>query len=183
VLIVREVLGWSAAETAELLETTEASVNSALQRARATIESSSTAMDRLTVPRRGPEAALLERFVSAFEAYDMTALAGLLRADALQSMPPYDLWLEGRDDVLAWWFGPGIGCQGSRLVTAVQANGVPTYGQYKPSESGDGFEPWSLNTIEIVDGAIGAVTFFLETERLFPLFGLPARLGADGSAN
>ncbi|MCW2972035.1 MAG: polymerase subunit sigma-70 [Thermoleophilia bacterium] len=180
VLILRDVLQWSAAEVAELLETTVPAVNSALQRATATLAATRTAFDRLTVPRTGADSELLDRFVEAFEAYDMQRLADLLRDDALQSMPPFDLWLEGRDDVLAWWFGPGIGCQGSRLVPAPQANGAPTFGQYKPNEAGDGFEPWALLVAEPVGDAIGAVTFFLEPQRLFERFGLPPRLGANG---
>jgi RNA polymerase sigma-70 factor (ECF subfamily) len=92
-------------------------------------------------------------------------------------MPPYDLWLRGRDDILEWWFGPGIGCRGSRVIPAGTANGSAAYGQYKPADGG-GYEPWALQVIEISDGWIGELTFFLDTETLFPLFGLPARLDA-----
>jgi RNA polymerase sigma-70 factor (ECF subfamily) len=91
-------------------------------------------------------------------------------------MPPYDLWLRGRDDILAWWVGPGIGCRGSRVIPAGTANGSPAFGQYKPSSSGSGYEPWALQVLEIVDGRIVELTFFLDTETLFPLFGLPARI-------
>jgi RNA polymerase sigma-70 factor (ECF subfamily) len=88
-------------------------------------------------------------------------------------MPPYDMWLAGRQDILAWWYGPGNGCRGSRVVPVGPANGSPAFGQYKPSPDG-GFEPWALQVIELVDGRIAEFTFFLATERLFPLFGLPA---------
>ena len=91
-------------------------------------------------------------------------------------MPPFDLWLSGRDDIFEWWFGPGIGCQGSRVIPTVAANGSPAFGQYKPSETGDGYEPWALQVVEVSDGKIGELTFFLDTDTLFPLFGLPARL-------
>jgi RNA polymerase sigma-70 factor (ECF subfamily) len=118
---------------------------------------------------------LLERYVSAFERYDLAALTLLIREDAVQSMPPYDLWLRGRDALFAWWLGPGIGCRGSRLVPTVGANRCPAFGQYKPSPSG-GYERWALQVLELSAGRIVELTFFLDTGRLFPLFGLPARL-------
>ena len=95
--------------------------------------------------------------------------------DATQSMPPYDLWLRGRDDIFAWWLGPGIGCRGSRVIPAGFANGSPAYGQYKPSPDG-GYEPWALQVLELSGGRIVEFTFFLDTDTLFPLFGLPPRL-------
>jgi RNA polymerase sigma-70 factor, ECF subfamily len=178
VLILCEVLRWKASEVAELLETSVASVNSALQRARATLESTEVSATD-TAPRlHGADAELLERYVEAFERYDMEALTSLIHEDAIQSMPPFDLWLRGRDDVFAWWFGPGIGCRGSRVIPAGSANGSPAFGQYKPSESGEGYDPWALQVVEIENGRIAELTFFLDTETLFPLFGLPARLDA-----
>ncbi len=115
---------------------------------------------------------LLARYVKAFEAYDIDALTALIHDDAIQSMPPYDMWLEGRDDIFEWWFGPGIGCQGSRVIPTMTANGSAAFGQYKPSADG-GYEPWALQVVELRDGKIGELTFFLATETLFPLFGLP----------
>jgi RNA polymerase sigma-70 factor (ECF subfamily) len=91
-------------------------------------------------------------------------------------MPPYDLWLRGRDDIFEWWLGPGIACRGSRVIAAPPANGSPAFGQYKPSPSGDGYEPWALQVLEVEEGAIAELTFFLDTTTLFPLFGLPPRL-------
>jgi RNA polymerase sigma-70 factor, ECF subfamily len=178
VLILCEVLRWKASEVAELLETSVASVNSALQRARATLEASDlTAAD---TPSSLDEAdrALLARYVEAFEAYDMEALTSLIHEDATQSMPPYDLWLSGRDDIFEWWYGPGIGCRGSRVIPTVTANGSPAFGQYKPSDTGDGYEPWALQVLELRDDRVAELTFFLATETLFPLFDLPARLDA-----
>src|SRR5688572_28503248 len=173
VLILCEVLRWQASEVAELLESSVASVNSALQRARATLE---TAEAPTSTPAE-IDADLLGRYVAAFEAYDVEALTALIHEDATQSMPPFDLWLRGRDDIFTWWFGPGIACKGSRVIPTVSANGSPAFGQYKPSPDG-GYEPWALQVLELSDGRIGEFTFFLDTETLFPLFGLPARLDA-----
>jgi len=176
VLILCEVLRWKASEVAELLDTSVASVNSALQRARATIDaagiSSSDAPSTIDADQRE----LLQRYVDAFQRYDIQALTSLIREDASQSMPPFDMWLAGRDDILSWWFGPGIGCRGSRLVPVPGANGSVAFGQYKPSESGSGHDPWALQVLELAPGGIAELTFFLDTERIFPLFGLPAHL-------
>src|SRR5919198_572583 len=134
VLILREVLHWQASEVAELLDTTVASVNSALQRARATLSEANVHDSAPTLEEADRD--LLERYVKAFERYDIEALTALIREDATQSMPPYDLWLRGRDDIFAWWWGPGIGCRGSRVLPAGRANGCPAFGQYKPSPAG-----------------------------------------------
>jgi RNA polymerase sigma-70 factor (ECF subfamily) len=176
VLILREVLRWKAAEVAELLDTSVAAVNSSLQRARATIEASDISATDGPEPLDEAQRALLARYVEAFERYDIESLTALLHEDATQSMPPYDLWLQGRDDVLTWWFGPGIGCRGSRMVPTVAANGSPAFGQYKPNAAGNGYEPWALQVLEIKDGRFVELSFFLDTARLFPLFGLPAAL-------
>jgi RNA polymerase sigma-70 factor (ECF subfamily) len=178
VLILREVLRWRANEVAELLDTSVASVNSALQRARATLATSepdgtgraAAAADELDAERQ----ALLDRYVDAFERYDMAALTALLHEDASWSMPPYALWLRTHEDIVKWCLGPGIGCRGSRLV-ATRANGTVAFGQYKPAPDG-GYEPWSLQVLETSGGRISGIIFFLDTPRYFPLFGLPARL-------
>jgi len=170
-LILCEVLRWQSSEVAELLETSVASVNSALQRARATIAD----VDTHAAPADDVDSELLARYVAAFEAYDLEALTALIHEDAIQSMPPFDLWLRGRDDIFAWWWGPGIGCKGSRVIPTVTANGSPAFGQYKPQPDG-GYSPWALQVLELRDGGIAELTFFLDTGRLFPLFGLPDRL-------
>ena len=174
VLILREVLDWQASEVAELLGTSVASVNSALQRARATLAASNAGQAKVK-PLSEADRDLLDRYVGAFERYDLSELTALIQADARQSMPPYDMWLAGRDDIMKWWFGPGIGCQGSRVVPAITANGMPTYGQYKPDPDG-GYSPWALQVLDLRDGRIGEFTFFLDTAKLFPLFGLPPHL-------
>jgi RNA polymerase sigma-70 factor (ECF subfamily) len=175
-LILVEVLRWKASEAAELLETTTASINSALQRARATLDVAGAAASDPLPDMDADQRQLLARYVEAFEAYDIDRLTAVIREDAIQSMPPYDLWLEGRDDILTWFFGPGIGCRGSRLVPVESANGLPAFGQYKPSESGSGHDPWALCVVRVAEGGVKELTFFLSTERLFPLFGLPSRL-------
>jgi RNA polymerase sigma-70 factor (ECF subfamily) len=177
VLILCEVLRWKASEVAELLETSVASVNSALQRARATLEASELSPTDPAPELDDAGRELLARYVQAFEQYDVEALTSLIQEDATQSMPPFDLWLRGRADILTWWFGPGIGCQGSRVIPTVAANGAPAFGQYKPSPDG-GYEPWALQVLQLSGGRIAEFTFFLDTAALFPLFGLPARLDA-----
>jgi len=176
VLILREVLRWKASEVAELLDTSVASVNSALQRARATLASVRIDDAETLQPADEDQRALLARYVDAFERYDMGSLTSLLREDATWSMPPYEMWLQTHDDIVSWCLGPGIGCRGSRLI-AVEANGMPAFGQYKPGAQG-GLEPWSLQVLEIADGQIVGISFFLDTGRLFPMFGLPPRLDA-----
>jgi len=175
-LILCDVLRWKASEVAELLDSSVASVNSALQRARATLDANDLAAETTAPSVEQADADLLARYVDAFERYDLDALAAVVHEDATQSMPPYDMWLRGRDDIFTWWFGPGIGCSGSRIVPAPAANGSPAFGQYKPSETGSGFDPWALQVIEVEDGSIVELTFFLDTDRVFPLFGLPPRL-------
>jgi len=171
-LILCEVLKWQATEAAELLETSVASINSALQRARATLAKADVGEhSELDAEAR----ALLERYVDAFEAYDIDRLTDLLHEDAIQSMPPYSLWLQGRDDIFTWWFGPGIACKGSKLVPVGLANGMPAWGQFKPSPEA-GYDPWALIVPAVSDGRIVELTFFLDTQRLFPLFGLPDHL-------
>ncbi len=176
VLILCEVLRWKASEVAELLDTSVASVNSALQRARVTLaESELSPSDVQPSSLDEGDRELLARYVEAFERYDMQALTSLIREDATQSMPPFELWLRGREDILRWWVGPGAACRGSRVIPTVAANGSPAFGQYKPSPTG-GHDPWALQVLEISDDRVVEFTFFLATATLFPLFGLPARL-------
>jgi RNA polymerase sigma-70 factor (ECF subfamily) len=171
------VLRWKASEVAELLDTSVASVNSALQRARATLDAADLGPSASAASLDDESRAMLARYVGAFERYDMDALTSLIHEDATQSMPPYELWLRGRDDIFSWWLGKGAGCRGSRVIPTIAANGSPAFGQYKPSPEG-GFDPWALQVLEIKEGRIAEFTFFLDTETIFPLFGLPPRLDA-----
>jgi RNA polymerase sigma-70 factor (ECF subfamily) len=177
VLILREVLRWRATEVADLLETTVASVNSALQRARATLAEHDIAAadpDRLSDDEQRD---LLARYVDAFERYDVDALVALLHEDARMSMPPMALWLRGPQSIADWWNGPGLGCKGSRVVH-VAANGMPALAQYRPAVSGSGYEPFAIHLVEMRAGRIAEITAYIDTEtgHLFELFGLPARL-------
>jgi RNA polymerase sigma-70 factor, ECF subfamily len=171
VLILREVLRWQATEVAELLETSVASVNSALQRARATLAACDTSSSpSVTDPEKQ---ALLARYVDAFERYDITRLVTLLHDDAVMSMPPYDLWLRGPVEMGRWFLGQGCGCQGSRLVSTA-ANGCAAFGSYRPDGTG-GYQPFALQVIEISGDRIVGHHNFLDTT-LFAAFGLPAHL-------
>lgn len=175
VLLLREVLRWRAAEVAELLDTSVASVNSALQRARATMADEHLTEGEPFAPMDDEQQALLARYLDAFERYDLDDLTALMRDDVVQSMPPYELWLEGVDTIRGFWLGPGAPCRGSRLLPTV-ANGRPAFGQYRPSGPGGRHEPWALQVLEISDGRITGMTFFLDTDRVFPMFGLPLTL-------
>lgn len=175
VLILREVLRWKATEVAELLETSVVSVNSALQRARSTLGDSDLTSSDALQPEDDEQRELLARYVDAFERYDVDSLTSLLHEDATLSMPPYALWLRGHADISGWLLGTGIGCRGSRLVQT-EANGSPAFGQYRPSASGDGHDPWALQVIEVSNGQVVGINSFLDTASLFPLFGLPPHL-------
>ncbi|WNM29803.1 sigma-70 family RNA polymerase sigma factor [Streptomyces sp. Li-HN-5-11] len=180
VLILREVLAWKASEVAELLGTTVASVNSALQRARATLAEREDrgAAAAVSDPLDEEQQELLERYVRAFEGYDMTALTALLHEDAVMTMPPFDLWLTGHQDITGFMTTLGAGCAGSRLLP-VQVNGLPGFAQYKPDPEAGGFVPWAIQVLEMSDGRLTGFHFFLDTQRWFPLFGLPLHLEGE----
>ncbi|PZR53323.1 RNA polymerase subunit sigma-70 [Xylanimonas oleitrophica] len=193
VLVLREVLRWSAAETAELLGTSVAAVNSALQRARATLdekaptlETTSSLPGARTGRGSGPGAAwaqaMLEKYLDAFERYDMEALVALLRDDAALNMPPYSMWVQGKEHIAAWMLGPGAECRGSRCLP-VRANGSPAFGQYRPDPVHGGWYAWGLVVLEADDdGKVAGITTFLDTGSWFPRFGLPERLDPDLAA-
>ena len=173
VLILREVLRWSAAEVAELLDTTVASVNSALQRARATLTEIDPDADRPTGPMDDAQQHLLDDYVKAFTSYDIDALVQLLQKDATASMPPFALWLDGREDIAAWHLGPGHGCRDSRLVP-LAVNGSPAYAAYKLAPDGSHL-PFSVQVLDLAGDKIARITYFLDTS-LFERFGLPPKL-------
>jgi RNA polymerase sigma-70 factor (ECF subfamily) len=172
VLLLVEVVGWSPAEVAEGLDLSIAAVNSALQRSRATL-----ATRKISDP--GPltesQSKLLESYVDAFHRYDVDRLASLLKEDATMSMPPFDLWLQGPDQVRAWLLGRGSVCRGSRLIPTA-ACGAPAFGHYHPTPDGSGFVPWGIIVLEMDGDRIAGWNSFLDTETLFPIFGLPQKL-------
>lgn len=171
VLLLREVLRWRAEEVAQLLDTTVASVNSALQRARATMAAVGGEAD--TEPLDDVHRALLARYVDAFERYDVEGLVALLHEDATQHMPPFEMWLRGRADIGTWMLGPGAECRGSRVL-ATTANGAPALAQWRP-RAGGGFEPWALHVLEVRDGRVAHISSFLDLDQdLFHRLGLPA---------
>jgi RNA polymerase sigma-70 factor (ECF subfamily) len=183
VLILREVLQWKASEVAELLGTTVASVNSALQRARATL-----AEQELAQPANGAaldgdldadHQELLARYADAFERYDVGALVNLLHEDAILNMPPFDIWLQGPEEIAKWWVGPGAPCRGSKLEP-ITANGMPGFAQWRPDPEGDGYYAWALQVLAIREDRISGYTSFLDVDTLFPMWGLPLRLDRDG---
>ncbi|MFF2020595.1 sigma-70 family RNA polymerase sigma factor [Streptomyces sp. NPDC058171] len=175
VLILREVLAWRAQEVADLLGTSVASVNSALQRARSTLAAANVRESDAAEPADEEQQKLLKRYVEAFEGYDMKQLTALLHDDAVLSMPPYDLWLQGHDEITGWMLGHGAVCRGSILVPTV-ANGTPAFAQYHATQTPGRYEPWALQVVEISDGRIVEITNFLDTARWFPLFDLPLHL-------
>lgn len=169
-LVLMDVLGCSAQEAADALDSTPAAMNSALQRARRALAARGPSGDDVSPV----DLAAVQRFAEVFARYDLDALHALLRADAVMSMPPLQLWLRGADAIVAWMGGRGAGCRGSRLVRT-EANGAPAWAQYKPSADG-GFLPWALVVPRATAGRIAELSFFLDTSTIFPRFGLPDRL-------
>ena len=172
VLLLTQVLGWSAAEAAESLDMSAAAVNSALQRARATLDARNPAV----MPRAldAEQQRLVARYVDAFERYDVSALTALLREDATLSMPPFELWLQGHESITKWLSSFGIGCKGSRLVPVEACGGTPAFAQYREG----GAQPWALLMLELSGDRITSMTSYLDVETLFPRFGLPMQLTA-----
>lgn len=184
ILLLTEVLGWSASDVAASLDTSVASVNSALQRARATLASRDIASlrdsggaptssaERRALSREQSE--LLSRYLEAFHRYDVDALTALLHEDAKFSMPPYSLWLEGPADVRKWLLGRGAVCKESRLVP-IGANDLPAFAQYHATADGK-LKAWAILVLELDGDRIASWTSFLDVESLFPKFGLPFEL-------
>ena len=172
-LLLTEVLGWSAAEVADTLETSVAAVNSALQRARATLATRDVSAGGGALSES--QSRLLNRYVEAFHRYDVDALTALLREDAAFSMPPYALWLRGREPVRSWLLGRGAGCRGSRLLP-IAACASPAFAHYKPAGPQGTLRPWAVVVLELAGDQVAGWTSFLDTETLFPRFGLPAEL-------
>jgi RNA polymerase sigma-70 factor (ECF subfamily) len=170
VLLLTQVLNWSAAETAEGLDMSVAAVNSALQRARATLDARNPAV----MPRAltNEQTQLVARYVEAFERYDVGALTALLHDEATLSMPPYALWLQGHASIAKWLLSFGIGCKGSRLVPVGACGGTPAFAQYRDG----GATPWAIIMLDVSHDRITSITSYLDVETLFPRFGMPLTL-------
>ncbi len=182
VLVLREVLRWSAQEVADLLESSVASVNSALQRARATLDELALRdSDAPTRPSEEDERRLLEQYLEAFAEYDIDRIVALLRYDVVFDMPPLPLWVRGPEQVATFMLGQGAACRGSKLI-ATEANGCPAFAAYKPDPESGAWLPWSLTVLEpaATDGdgpTVAGVHNFLQPflTHLFSAFGLPKR--------
>jgi RNA polymerase sigma-70 factor (ECF subfamily) len=175
-LILCEVLRWQASEAAELLDTSVAAINSALQRARATL--SSVEMQSRPITVSSADAELLQKYCDAFERYDVSTLVTLLHDDAIQSMPPFAMWLQGADNIGTWMVQPGpMACKDSKLV-ATMANGRPAFAQYRCNADGSGHHAWAIQILDISGDKISAINTFLDVENIFPQFGLPLALAA-----
>jgi RNA polymerase sigma-70 factor (ECF subfamily) len=168
-LLLTDVLGWSAADVADSLDTSVAAINSALQRARATL--ATRKLGDAPTALSAVQTQLVDRYCAAFERYDIEALTALLHEEATLSMPPYTLWLRGHDVIRTWLLGPGAPCRGSRLLPT-SACGQPAFGQYRRNPDGSGYHPWALIVLELAEDRITSMTSFLDTETLFPRFGL-----------
>ena len=175
VLILREVLKWKASEVAELLDTTVVSVNSALQRARATLADRNVTARTVSDTTSAEQQDLLERYVDAFERFDIDSLVKLLHEDATMSMPPFPMWLRGSDEFGVFMRGPGSACRDSRLAP-LSVNGAPGFAQWKVNPDG-GYDAWAIHVLEVSSGRITGIDFFVD-ENLFPVFDLPIHLDA-----
>ncbi len=173
VLILREVLSWSADEVARLLGSSVASVNSALQRARSTVALVDSSPARASGPLSAAQDELLARYCEAFEQYDVDGLVSLLHEDASMSMPPFAWWLRGRSDIRQALRAAGAPCEGA-VLRPTKANGSLAFAQYRPTGEGDAHKPFALVTVELRGALIGATTTYLDAGRLFHLFELPA---------
>jgi RNA polymerase sigma-70 factor (ECF subfamily) len=176
-LLYTEVLGFSAAEAASALDMSLPALNSALQRARATLAEQDA--ERARVELSAAQAELVDRYCAAFERYDIDALTSLLHRDATLSMPPYTLWLRGHDAIRTWLLGRGAGCRGSRLVRT-SACGAPAFLQYRRAShdgsSTPGYTAWAVVVLDVRGDGVAGMTSYLDVETVFPRFGAPLRL-------
>jgi RNA polymerase sigma-70 factor (ECF subfamily) len=171
-LLLTDVLGCSAAEVAETIDTSVASVNSALQRARATLATRDVSATPVTLTEA--QSQLVDRYCEAFVKYDVAALTTLLHEDAVLSMPPFTLWLQGRPSITRWLLAQGAPCRGSRMFRT-SASGMPAFAQFRPTPGG-GYHAWAILVLEIAGDGVASMTSFLDVETLFPQFGFPLKL-------
>lgn len=171
VLILRDVLKWRAAEVAELLGTSTAAVNSALQRARERLDQDGPARDELVEPTDPSVRDLLDRYAKAFEDADITALLDLFKQDAVWEMPPFPEWFVGADTIVRLIAAQCAPDAGELRMVPAAANGQPAFGLYRRDEEGV-HRPYQLQVLSITSDGVAHVSAFFDTS-LFPLFGLP----------
>jgi len=175
VLILKDVFEWTAKQIAETLEMSTAAVNSALQRARDTLDRVNLRSDELSTMREEPDPELLARYVIAFEQFDVDALVALFHEEGCMSMPPFPMWVQGKDDLHRFFALTRWHCVGSRFLRVKVNGGYPALAQYAPSRDGSELVPWGIHVVEVKDGKIFHVQNFINA-KLFSRLGLPERL-------
>lgn len=180
VLLLREVLQWKASEVAELLDTSVAAVNSALQRARAQIHEAAPTRDDEPEPLTAAQQDLLDRYVAAFQVKDVSGIVALLAADVAWEMPPFESWYRGRAHVAQHLEVRCPGGPGDFRLLPVGANGQPGFALYLRGDDG-AFHPFCLQVLTFTGADVTHVATFLDLA-LFPVFGLPASLTATGAS-
>jgi RNA polymerase sigma-70 factor (ECF subfamily) len=177
VLILREVIGLSAAEVAELLDTSTAAINSMLQRARAQLVQAAPAEETMTEPTQPDTRALVERYASAFENADLAELQQALLQTVALEMPPTPTWFSGREAVVGFLGSRVLRTPGRLRMVVTRANGQPAVAEYEIGDDGL-FRACAIHVLDVVDGKVARIVVFFD-HGLFPLFGLPATLERD----
>jgi len=174
-LILKDVFEWSSRQIAEALGTTPAAVNSALQRARETMSRAGLRSEELCMMEAKPDPELLSRYVRAFEQFDIPALVALLHEEGCMSMPPFPMWVRGKDDLAAFFAATRWHCEGSRFLPVTVNGGYPAFAQYAPSDDPSVLVPWGIHVIVEKDGKILHAQNFINAN-LFSRFGLPEQI-------
>lgn len=175
VLILKDVFEWSSKQIAETLGISPAAVNSALQRARETMDRAKLHSNEFSMMDVEPDRELLSRYVEAFEQFDINALVALFHEEGRLSMPPFAMWVRGKDDLFKFFALTRWHCEGSRFLPITANGGYPAFAQYVPSGEDSYLVPWGIHIIEIKDKQIYHVQNFINT-KLFSRFGLPAQI-------
>ncbi|UJF33370.1 sigma-70 family RNA polymerase sigma factor [Paenibacillus hexagrammi] len=175
VLILKDVFEWSSKQIAEALAMSPAAVNSALQRARETMNQNRLRSDELSRMEAEPDRELLLRYVDAFEQFDVNALVELFHEEGCMSMPPFEMWVRGKDDLHKFFSLTRFHCEGSRFIPVTVNGGYPAFAQYMPSPEGSALVPWGIHVLEVKEQKILHVQNFINTE-LFSRFGLPEQM-------
>jgi len=175
VLILKDVFEWPARQIAETMDMSPAAVNSALQRARETMERVKLRSDELSPMREEPDPELLSRYLEAFEAFDVDKLVALFHEEGCMSMPPFPMWVQGKENLHRFFTLTRWHCEGSRFIPVKVNGGYPAFAQYSPSSDGTVLTPWGIHVVELKGGKILHVQNFINA-KLFLRFGLPEQL-------